>query len=509
MTLKDEPGPPKIDNEYLHQKSLLLVNTGSINKKEILLALKKLELKRLIILNSSMVSWAEQFADHWIIAETNNHEESIKNVLAYHSKNPIDGIITFWEDDVLLTSKLRDKLNLIGIPYSIANKARNKYNFRSFCSQNNIPAPNYLLISSPQDIQKAHDLTFPVVIKPTYGANSSFVVKVNTKEELNSVYDFIKKTISTSVESALHEGSDLMIEEYIDGDEVDIDILLQHGKIKFWSITDDYQTAEPFFLDNGQAIPSDLPEKSQNELIEMAETVLEKLGITDACIHFEAKYTTKGPIPLEVNLRLGGGVYSFVKHVWHVNMVENAVKIACGIYMEKVKKPELPYQHLAIGVLAPEKSGVVTSLSISKDFKKKYKAKDLYIYKEVGDGIFTPPSGYEYLGWLSVPGDNSIDARENLERATKEIQFEVTPFSSESALGKTQRNTPLKLSLSDNKSIRKTYLTFKKDLKNTKDLKIIIAHNQNNVEIQEIYESFIRLGYNTEKNFIESIDDIP
>src|SRR3989344_2834152 len=167
MTLKDEPGPPKIDNEYLHQKSLLLVNTGSINKKEILLALKKLELKRLIILNSSMVSWAEQFADHWIIAETNNHEESIKNVLAYHSKNPIDGIITFWEDDVLLTSKLRDKLNLIGIPYSIANKARNKYNFRSFCSQNNIPAPNYLLISSPQDIQKAHDLTFPVVIKPT------------------------------------------------------------------------------------------------------------------------------------------------------------------------------------------------------------------------------------------------------------------------------------------------------------------------------------------------------
>ena len=52
----------------------------------------------------------------------------------------------------------------------------------------------------------------------------------------------------------------------------------------------------------------------------MAEDTLEKLGIFNGCIHYEAKSTKKGPMPLEVNLRMGGDyVYSYTKSAWNVD----------------------------------------------------------------------------------------------------------------------------------------------------------------------------------------------
>ena len=134
----------------------------------------------------------------------------------------------------------------------------------------------------------------------------------------------------------------MLVEEYIDGDEVDIDILLQNGKIKFFSISDNFQTIEPFFLETGQAIPSTLPEQSQKDLIALAEETLEKMGIQHGCIHFEAKSTKKGPIPIEVNLRMGGDyVYSYIKGAWNIDLIEYSVKIALGEFFKITKdKPK-------------------------------------------------------------------------------------------------------------------------------------------------------------------------
>ena len=82
-----------------------------------------------------------------------------------------------------------------------------------------------------------------------------------------------------------------------------------------------------FFVDKGQAIPSSLPSKNQKELVDMAEEALEKLGVQNACVHFEAKYTKKGPIPIEINLRMGGDyVHSYVQGAWNLDLIEAVAK---------------------------------------------------------------------------------------------------------------------------------------------------------------------------------------
>jgi len=422
-------------------KTILLVNTGSIKKKFILKKLKKMELT-VVALNKEK-NWADGYVDHWVLADTNNHSQALEALDSFLTANPavkIDGVITFWEDDVLLTARISDRLDLIGIPFKIAKKARNKYLFREFCKENKIKTPQHTLLKSKDLDYVSQNFNFPLVIKPAYGSSSAFVVKVENKEELANTYNYVKKNISTTAESALSDGLEILAEEYIDGEEVDINIILQNGKIKFSSIVDNYKTEEPFFIETQWAIPSNLPRKDQQALIEMAEMILEKLGVQNGCIHFEAKVTKDGPVPIEANLRMGGDeTYSFTKEAWQVDLIENIVKIALGVYIEKIKKPEIPHKYLISYDFTPGYSGILVKLDVDENIKKNEHLEESYIFKKIGDPILVPPEGYEYLGWVSVSGNNPLDAEDNLKNILKYIKYEVVKFDPASSIGKTLR----------------------------------------------------------------------
>lgn len=423
-------------------KTILLVNTGSIKKRFILQKLKKLGLK-IVCLNKEK-NWAQPYVDHWILTEKNSYAEVAGALKTFIIDNPdvhIDGVLTFWEDDVLLTSRIADRFNLIGIPYAVSRKARNKFLFREFCKEFGLPTPRHTLIKSVNDINNLpEDIRFPLVIKPVFGASSAYVVKVNNKEEMLNTYDYIRKNMSTNVESALSDGLDILAEEYISGDEVDVDIVLQNGKIKFYSISDNYQTKEPFFIETGQSIPSGLSKKIQTDLMLLAEEILEKMGVQNGVIHFEAKSTPTGPVPIEINLRMGGDeVYSFVKGAWGVDLIENAAKIALGVYIPKIEKPEMPKKYMAGSYFLSDYSGILSRLEVKEELKRYKFLEEVHIFKKVADAVLVPPEGYEHLGWVTVSGYSMPDAQDNLKKALRCVQFDVARFASESSIGKTLR----------------------------------------------------------------------
>ncbi|MEK7202983.1 MAG: ATP-grasp domain-containing protein, partial [Patescibacteria group bacterium] len=377
-------------NDHLSGKTILLINTGSIKKKFILQKIKKFGL--IIVCLNKEKNWAHPYVDHWILADNTNITEAIQAIKEFISNMPqvkIDGALTFWEDDVLLTAKIIDKFNFIGTGFNVAKKIRNKFLYRKFCHENGLPTPRHILLKSIEDIQKLPEtFKFPMVIKPAFGSSSAYVVKADDKEQLIDTYKYIKKNISTNIESSLAEGLDIFAEEYIAGDEVDIDIVLQNGKIKFYSITDNYQTREPFFIETGFSIPSSLSNKNKQDLIEMAEVNLEKLGAQNGVIQFEAKSTKNGPVPIEINLRMGGDeVYSFIKGAWNVDMVESAIKVALGIYIPQIKKIEIPRKYITGMDFLSDNSGVLSQLDIDEEIHKKDCLEQLHFFKKVGDPI--------------------------------------------------------------------------------------------------------------------------
>lgn len=432
----------KNGNGSIKGKHLLVVNTGNRKKRFTLKRLRELGCN-LIIVHAS-VNWAKSYASHWILTDTNDHTAALRAVQDFFTQNPElgpDGVITFWEDDVLLTSRIRDHLGLIGIPYDVARIARDKHLFRAFCSDNDLPAPGHALIEAGEDaVECVAGLRFPLVVKPVYGTSSAYVVRANNAQELQDTVDYIRKNISSEVESALKAGTAIMAEEYIDGNEVDIDILLQNGKMKFWSMSDNDATQEPYFVETGQCIPTRLSPSQQAELVDQAEEILERLGVEDGCIHFESKYSSRGAMPIEINLRMGGDeVYYFVKTAWGVDLIENAARIMMGEYVRPMLKPERPRKFVSGKYFLPTHSGVLASLALPEHIE----SGELQFFKGVGDAVLAPPLGYEYLGWAYAVADTLGEAEERVERIMDSVEIEVAKFARGSSLGKTIRKSSL------------------------------------------------------------------
>ncbi len=435
-------------------KTVLIVNTSGANdplhsKKLFVKKVKNLGLKILIL--SKEANTFQPYVDYCVSADTLNYAEAMLTLDNWLKNNPaikLDGVVTFLEDDVLLTAKIADKYKLINTPYKVANHVRNKYAFREFCVNNGLPTVKFRELKNNKDLEEVAKLfSFPLVVKPAYGAASAFVVKVNNEEELRESYNYIKKDISPKVESALNDGLDVFVEEYIDGDEVDLDILIQNGKIKFCAISDNGKTKEPFFIETTRITPSNLPAKNQAELLAMADETLEKLGVLNGCIHFEAKSTPRGPVPLEINLRLGGDeIFPSIKGAWHVDLVENLLKIACGIYIPKFDFPDGPYEYLIAQTFSSDYSGIIVNLEINEDLRRRPYVKEFQFEKKIGDSVLSPPDGYEYLGWILVSGSNPLDAQDNLHEAEKAVNYEIAKFHPASSIGKTTRRSPFSVS---------------------------------------------------------------
>ncbi|MFA7169365.1 MAG: ATP-grasp domain-containing protein [Candidatus Paceibacterota bacterium] len=469
-------------NNTIEGRSILLVNTGSIKKRFIFQRLKKLGIK-LVVLNSEK-NWAELYVDKWILADTTHHAESLKAVQKFIEDNPeckIEGVLTFWEDDVLLTSKIVDKFGFIGIPYAVASGVRNKNLFRNFCEENDILSPQHRTVEAEKDLDFVREnFVFPVVIKPSYGTSSAFVVKVEKAEDLEEEYHYVKSSLSEQVESALSSGRQIMVEEYIDGSEVDVDVLVQNGIVKFFAISDNSATHEPFFIETYRLTPSNLPDDDQENTIATVEETLEKLRVRDGCIHFEAKLTKHGTVPIEANLRMGGDeMYSSVKKVWGMDLIEGAVKIALGIYIPKTKIIE-PKKYVLAKTFLSDYSGVIVQLDIDPELEEKDYIEEIKFFKKVGDTVMAPPEGYEYLGWMTVSGDNSSEAEENMEEAEKLVEYEVARFHSSSFIGKTMRKdrfSPSVFKTKDQKKSEKIEKIQRMDVEDQRSLHIGIACN--------------------------------
>lgn len=436
-----------MENNDLKGQEILLVHAMSPGKKFILQRMKKLGLN-ITCISREKSEWAIPYVDHWIFADLNNYKDSIEAVKSFNLRHPqvkFAGVVTFWDECVLLTSRLVDVFGFVGTPFTITKKIKNKYSFREHCEKFGIPAPKHCLLKSLADIPAIEkELNYPLVIKPIYGACSAFVMRINNREEFKESYEYIKNNIHSFWLAPEWDTLELFVEEYIDGNEVDIDILIQNGKIKFYSISDNFnKTKDRFFVDSGQAIPSSLPEKTQDAVIDMVEETLEKFGVQDACVHFEAKASSRGVYPIEVNMRMGGDyVYSYLLSSWGVDLVEYSVRIAFGKFF-KIQKLEAPLKYIIGWDLYPESSGILAELDIQEKLNSKRYLEEINITKEIGDAVLMPPEGYDNLGWLTVSGDNTLDAKDNLTDALSFIKYRVVEFDEDSVLGKTSRKNHL------------------------------------------------------------------
>jgi D-alanine-D-alanine ligase len=424
----------------LKGKTLLLISSGSPTKRFIYHRLKALGARLVVI--SSEASWATRLADEHIAADTLDQKEVLEKVEEWLKNNRADGALTFWENAVPLCAALCEKFGWPGHPSQAALSVRNKLLTRKALEAEGLArySPAWAQIKSVKDLEReAKRIGFPLVLKPAWGEQSQFVVRLDDLAEAKNAFEYMRANITPVFDPNYAYGTEIIAEQYLDGAEIDVDLLVQGGEIKFHAFTDNFPTKEPFFVETGDAMPSRHEDSDLADVLKMAKAAIKALGLKDGALHLEAKIDAKGPHIVEINGRMGGDyLHDWIQTVWDVDMVEESARIAVGLpcHPKKIKEGRC---HLVGRYLVSQHSGVISTLAAPAEKPDPAKVHDITLQKEPGDPVLIPPEGFETIGWVVGRGDTYAEAEENLDDALRRISINVVRFDSTSSIGKTRR----------------------------------------------------------------------
>jgi carnosine synthase len=248
MNHAEAPVTSDPNNSDLKTKTLLVISSPQPKKKFIYTRLKELGPKMVLI--SSEPNWVSKMADAFIECDPLDEVACAAKVEELVKTTKIDGVITFWENAVPLAAMLAERFGWIGNSPQAALNARNKYLTRQTLENAKLSKyqPAWSLIKNHSDLEKAVlRIGLPMVLKPAWGVKSQFVVKLDSLDEAIKAFDYIKTNMTPAFDPIYKYGTDILAEEYLDGAEIDVDLLVQGGEIKFHAFTDNFPTKEPFF----------------------------------------------------------------------------------------------------------------------------------------------------------------------------------------------------------------------------------------------------------------------
>lgn len=411
----------------LSGKTILFVNTGSWNKRFILERLKELGLK--IVLLHHEKNWAQRFVDHWIIADTYNHQACISSVQRFLLRNPhikIDGAVTFWEDDIPLLARLCEEFHYIGNSCEAATSTRSKFYMHEILRKSGRPYIPQFLLSGCSDLEKAiSTIGFPAIIKPTYGSDSEYVVYVENEVEAREAYKYVWTGCIPEYNPIYHYNDRKFVyQKFIKGREFSAECFIQNGVPYVVGINEKTSMNLPFFVETGDYSPPKINTADRTALIEEVKAALIALGVANSLAHVEIKLTKEGPKIIEVASRMGGVyIYQSVKQVYGFDLIQAACEIACGIPVTQT--PIYPQKYILAKFFIPKRSGVITVMNGFDALASHEYVIDFYIGKKIHDYIDVPPEGYETVGWVLTSGHSYSEVEKKMDHIMRSVTLEI------------------------------------------------------------------------------------
>lgn len=259
---------------------------------------------------------ADEFFDISIV-----EKELILNIC---KEKQINGICTIASDVAAPTvAYVANKMGLVGNDYYAAVRANNKFQMREAFMKNEVPCPQYKMVTSTDQVD---DICFdyPLIVKPSDRSGSLGVSKVNTKEELLTAVDFaIGKSFKKQA----------MVEEFIDGREISVEFISYNGKHYPLQITDKVTTEAPHFVELEHHQPSTLSADQYDLIYNITARALDALGLTNGASHSEYKITSDGRICImEIGGRMGGDFIGsdLVRLSTGFDFVKGVIDVALG-----------------------------------------------------------------------------------------------------------------------------------------------------------------------------------
>ena len=340
----------------------------------------------------------------------------IEAVAKVAKKFNADGIMTLATDMPMRSvARAAEVCGLPGISMDTAIKATDKGEMIKTFESHGVDHPWYYLVPSRITFDEIKcKVSYPCIIKPTDNAGSRGVVLSHSLEELENEYSYAV---------AASRSGCIIIEEYMEGPEVSVEIMVINGEPHVIQVTDKITTGSPHFVEMGHTQPSRLGDENISKISNLASRAVSAIGIQNGPAHVEIKLTKDGPKMIELGARMGGDCITthLVPLSTGIDMVRSAIEIACGqetsIEPKFNKGSAIRYFKTSKGVIE-DISGVDKAMKISG-------VKEITFQKKVGDIVGSIDSSVDRVGFVIAQGKDPNDAEAICEKAAGMIKVTV------------------------------------------------------------------------------------
>ncbi len=409
--------------EVVLSKNLLFI------EKTPLAALRKAKERGLnvILLASNQYDYTKirqeelKYVDTFIEADYKDMESTLRKSIEFNDHSvPIDGVLTFFEYAVPITSCVAAKLNLAGIPVENAENSRNKYLMRTAFEKHGVPIPSYKSIQTLYEAMAfASVIGYPNVIKPVNMAASRYVFKNYNSNDLEKHFALIDGGNPPYGEAKQRT---ILLEEYMDGQEFSVESVISRGKIHHFAITQKTTTGVNTFVEIGHVVPASLTVEIESEIYKVASQGISALGLNSCVTHSEIKLTSKGPKIVEIAGRLGGDrIPELVKLASGIDLWDMALSAALNEELTTAPKRN---QSAAIAFLTAE-PGKIEHIEGIETAKKNDNIHDVTIKVRKGDIVSPLSNSFDRIGEVIATGTNPGEAQRNALKASKIVKFSI------------------------------------------------------------------------------------
>ena len=355
-------------------------------------------------------------ADKAICADIVNEETMLKIARDEH----VDGVIhPCSEVSMAVMGRINDELGLSGISREQAICATNKHLMRKAFEKGNAPSPKSILAQDAEDAwsRLQNEFDTDAILKPSRNSGSRGIAKVSRNMDKG---DFIR-----AYDEALSESRDhsVLIEQFIEGPEFSIEMIVWQGEIHVLTVTDKKTTGAPHFVELGHNQPSCFSATDVETLKAAAVAGVRALGVNNCACHAEAKLMNGKAYLMEVGARLGGDFISTeLTHLsTGIDMVAAAIDVALGVELDLSAKEDP--KGVCIRYFCP-KPGKLVSISNTEVLNNPH----VYlweIYPKEGDVIPAVTSSLCRSGHVIVTEKTPQKAIELAERLIESVKFET------------------------------------------------------------------------------------
>lgn len=359
-------------------------------------------------------------------------EGALRTVRAFHRERPIRGVVAAEDEGVRVAAAVAGALGLRGNPVPAAETCRRKDLFREALSRAGVRSPRHRVIDdSVRADSLAGRVSFPCVVKPLSLSASRGVVRADDVASLERAIAEAGEVVRAAA-PAEGDGSDrsagsgparLLVEDYVPGEEVALEGLLEGGRLRTLALLDkpDPLTG-PYFEETMFVTPSRLPEERQDEVAEVVARVAEAVGLREGPVHAELRLNEEGIWPIELAPRTIGGLCGRLFRFRTGTALEELVlRHALGRRI-----PDVPAHRASGAFMIPiPRPGRFLGLEGVDRALELPEIVDVALTAHRGQRLEAAPRGNRYLGFIFARSERAEDVEGALREAHSRLRVRI------------------------------------------------------------------------------------